>query len=185
MKTLVFVALAALSVPAMAQMDHANCPMAKGQKTAAAAPQETSPYTSHAGLKIKALTPETIEQYRKGTGMGLAIPAELNGYPGPRHVLDLGVEISLTSEQRAKMEELFESMRTAAVRLGEEIIALESKLDAGFASGTMTRVELQALTNEIASRQGKLRFTHLETHIAAKAILSAPQIAAYNKARGY
>jgi Spy/CpxP family protein refolding chaperone len=144
-----------------------------------------SPYTDRARLEIKALTPETIDQYRQGTGMGMAIPAELNGYPGPRHVLDLAEEVDLTPEQRTKIEALHRSMKAEAVRLGEEIIDRETRLDREFASGTISEATLETLTREIAVRQGKLRATHLEAHIATRALLTRAQITAYNKARGY
>lgn len=43
--------------------------------------------------------------------MGLAKAAELNGYPGPLHVLELAVDLSLTAEQKAATETLFKSMQ--------------------------------------------------------------------------
>ena len=33
--------------------------------------------------------------------MGLALAAELNGYPGPSHVLELADKLELSAEQRA------------------------------------------------------------------------------------
>ncbi|MBK5260831.1 MAG: hypothetical protein JJE51_14670 [Thermoanaerobaculia bacterium] len=133
------------SMPLFAQKDHANCPM-KDKKAEAS-------YTDRVSLEIKSLRPDDIDQYRKGTGMGLAIPAELNGYPGPRHVLDLAVEVALTDEQKTKMKSVYSQMHTKAVRLGEEIIALETTLDAAFAGGTMNDATLAKLTSEIAVRQ--------------------------------
>ena len=180
----------ALAAPALAQTDHAqtdhaNCPMAGKSEKKAAPAAEKSPYLDRAPLPVKALTADQIRQYREGMGMGMAIPAELNGYPGPRHVIDMAGEIELTAEQKAQMEDLFESMRVEAVRLGEEIVDLETRLDRAFSSGSMTRDELARLTGEIAVRQGKLRYTHLRAHIAAKEILTPAQVEAYNRARGY
>lgn len=39
--------------------------------------------------ELQALTPEEVEQYRAGAGMGYAKAAELNHFPGPMHVLEL------------------------------------------------------------------------------------------------
>lgn len=50
---------------------------------------DTSPYTGLQERPIKALSDQQIDDLREGRGMGLALPAELNGYPGPRHVLGL------------------------------------------------------------------------------------------------
>ena len=57
--------------------------------------------------------------------MGLALAAELNGYPGPLHVLDLAQELQLTAEQRRKTRVLFEAMRAETSALGAELIEAE------------------------------------------------------------
>ena len=51
--------------------------------------------------------------------MGLALAAELNGYPGPLHVIELADSLRLTPEQRARMEALHTSMTSEAGVLGE------------------------------------------------------------------
>ena len=48
-----------------------------------------SPYTGLEERDIKALSAEQVAGYLAGDGMGFALPAELNHYPGPKHVLDL------------------------------------------------------------------------------------------------
>ena len=48
-----------------------------------------SPYSGMQSRPIKALSEQQIADLRAGRGMGLALPAELNGYPGPVHVLEL------------------------------------------------------------------------------------------------
>ncbi len=50
-------------------------------------------------LPIRSLTPEEIRQIEQGEGAGFAKPAELNGLPGPRHVLDLAHELDLSADQ--------------------------------------------------------------------------------------
>ena len=46
-----------------------------------------SPYAGEERREIKSLSPQEIGDYLAGKGMGLAKAAELNGYPGPAHVL--------------------------------------------------------------------------------------------------
>ena len=48
----------------------------------------SSPYRGQTSTEIRGLTENEISELRQGHGMGLARAAELNGYPGPRHVLD-------------------------------------------------------------------------------------------------
>ena len=61
-----------------------------------------SPYMGQESREIKALSPQEISDYLLGRGMGLAKAAELNGYPGPAHVLELAVQLEITSEQRPR-----------------------------------------------------------------------------------
>jgi hypothetical protein len=72
-----------------------------------------SPYAGQELRGIKALSQEDIEGLLAGTGIpfgGMAKPAELNGYPGPRHVLDAveAREFELTSGQQEQIEALYE-----------------------------------------------------------------------------
>ena len=47
------------------------------------------PYAGMQQRALKALSEDQIADLRAGKGMGLALAAELNGYPGPIHVLEL------------------------------------------------------------------------------------------------
>ena len=78
--------------------------------------------------EIKGIDPTTIDAYRKGEGAGLALPAELNGYPGPRHVLDLADKLSLTTMQRAQIQALYNAMKPQAVALGTQLLGKEAAL---------------------------------------------------------
>ena len=49
----------------------------------AALAQSHQPYAGLEGRAIKALSEQQIADLRAGRGMGLALAAELNGYPGP------------------------------------------------------------------------------------------------------
>src|SRR4051794_40771771 len=61
----------------------------------------SAPYSGQQARSIKALSPENIAALLTGEGMGMAKAAELNGYPGPAHVLALAKELNLTEAQRA------------------------------------------------------------------------------------
>jgi hypothetical protein len=117
--------------------------------------------------------------------MGLARAAELNGYPGPRHVLDLAEALALTPEQQHALTDVFERMSAAAKPLGAEILMRERDLDRAFASGTVTPAQLAAATEAIGGLDGRLRGIHLAAHLETKTMLSAEQIARYIELRGY
>ncbi len=70
-----------------------------------------SPYAGMQAREVKALDAKTVDDLRAGRGMGLALAAELNGYPGPMHVLELADRLRLSPDQRAKVQQLFERMK--------------------------------------------------------------------------
>jgi Spy/CpxP family protein refolding chaperone len=147
--------------------------------------QSQQPYAGQQTRSIKALSDEQVRDLREGRGMGLALAAELNGYPGPTHALELGDRIGLTRDQRAKIEKLFTAMKTEAVALGNRLIAQEAELDRQFATRSITRSSLSTVMLQIATTQGALRETHLRYHLATVAILSPDQIRRYSELRGY
>ena len=61
--------------------------------------------------------------------MGFAKAAELNGYPGPAHVLELAEQLELSPTQRRDTEAIFERMQTRAKAAGKRVIDEESRLD--------------------------------------------------------
>ena len=141
------------------------------------------PYAGLETREIKALAPERIAGLRAGEGLGYALPAELNELPGPRHVLDL--DLDLTPEQEATIETVFAAMNAEARRLGEELIAAERALDVALASGTASPADIDRLTAEAAAVEGRLRATHLKAHLETTPLLSEAQRTAYTAARGY
>lgn len=151
----------------------------------AAGVDRASPYAGWQGREIKALSQQQAADLAAGRGMGLALAAELNGYPGPRHVLDLGEDLALTASQRAAFEALFDSMQAAAQRLGAAILAEEAGLDAAFRSGRIDEAELGRHMERLGALQGELRLVHLRTHLTARALLSPGQVARYDTLRGY
>jgi Spy/CpxP family protein refolding chaperone len=148
---------------------------------------ETSqqPYAGLEARSIKALSEEQIADLRSGRGMGLALAAELNGYPGPRHVIDLAAPLQLSDEQRVGVQALFEAMQAETVPIGEALIAQEAELERRFAERTITVERLDALTQDIGAIQASLRAAHLRYHIATLAALTPEQVARYNELRGY
>lgn len=147
----------------------------------------TSPYREEQTSEIRGLSEKEIRELRDGLGMGLARAAELNGYPGPRHLLDAveAEQIHLTPEQLRTIRRLFDSMSAEAKRLGDTILREEQALEAAFRQGAITEPDLQRLVTRIGQFQAELRLVHLRTHLEARAILNEHQIQRYNQVRGY
>jgi len=144
-----------------------------------------APYAGQEGRAIKALSAEDVAAYLRGEGMGLARAAELNHFPGPRHVLDLRAELRLTAAQRAAVQVAFVEMDAEARRLGAAIVEAERALDGRFARGDLGAAELDRAVEAIAALQGKLRAAHLRAHLATRAALTPEQVARYDALRGY
>jgi Spy/CpxP family protein refolding chaperone len=117
--------------------------------------------------------------------MSLALAAELNGYPGPSHTLELAAPLGLSNEQKHKTQALFAQMQADAKRLGEQLIASEQTLDRLFKEGKATVEAVQAATANAARTQGELRAAHLGYHLSMREVLTATQVARYNELRGY
>ncbi len=149
-----------------------------------------SPYAGQEARGIKSLSQNDIEGLLAGAGTpfgGMAKPAELNGYPGPRHVLDAydGGEFQLANEQHKQIEALYEEMRSEAIDLGEKIIDIEKEIDDSFTTKTITNAFLQEKVKESAELYGQLRFVHLKYHLSMVEILTPQQVEQYNELRGY
>lgn len=145
-------------------------------------------HSPHAGLEtrqIKALSDDDVTGFLAGRGMGLAIPAELNRYPGPRHVLDLASELQLSPEQDTAIRGIFEAMQERASALGHEYVALERELDRQFASRTVDEDRLLRLTTDIGRVLAEKRFMHLRAHLQTTALLTPEQVRQYDVHRGY
>jgi len=147
--------------------------------------QAQTPYAGMQTRPIKALSEQQIADLGAGRGMGLALAAELNGYPGPSHVLELADKLELSAEQRTNVQRLFDSMKAEAMPLGARLIEQEAELDKQFATRTVTPESLKASTAAAAATQGVLRETHLKYHLSTKGILTASQMTKYAELRGY
>jgi Spy/CpxP family protein refolding chaperone len=161
-----FTTLAMLAVPSVSQHDH-------------------SPYAGQERRAIKALSEEEMQALLSGQGMELAKAAELNHYPGPRHVLDLATPLQILEPQRAETQQIYDRMHQEAVRFGALLIDKERELDHLFATETVDSQTLQHLTKHIAQLQGDLRLAHLQAHVEMKRVLSREQIDTYDTLRGY
>lgn len=145
----------------------------------------SSPYAGLEARPIKALSDKDVDDLRNGRGMGLALPAELNGYPGPSHVVELSADLRLSDAQRARMGELFAAMKAETIPLGERLLVGEQDLDALFASKIVTPATLEAASSAIAKTQGALRAAHLRYHLLTVAELTSEQVRRYRELRGY
>ena len=152
---------------------------------AAAAQEAHSPYAHAGSTEVKTLSQAEVDELLEGAGMGLARAAELNRYPGPRHVLELADSLALTPDQRAAAERIFEAMSGRAKELGSAILDAEKALDAAFSAGGMTPEALADSVHRIAELQGDLRITHLRAHLEMREVLTAHQIHEYDRLRGY
>jgi hypothetical protein len=151
-----------------------------------AAPRtDTSPYVDEQRSPVRGLSASEVDDLLNGRGMGLARAAELSGYPGPRHALDLRSELALDASLVAETEAIFTRMQTAAKQLGAEIVQLESELGQAFIERRIDTEAVEEQTRAIAELQGKLRATHLRAHVELTALLRPEQIAKYNELRGY
>ena len=143
------------------------------------------PYAGQQHRDIKSLPAAEVTQLLSGEGMGLAKAAELNGYPGPAHVLEHAQALALTPEQQQASKTLMDNHKRRARQLGEALVAAERALDQAFATRQIDGPSLTRLTAEIGALQAQLREEHLRTHLAQTDILSAAQVRQYGALRGY
>ena len=136
-----------------------------------------------AGGGIKSLPARQMQGLLDGHGMGMAKAAELNGYPGPKHVLELADELDLSDGQRERSQALFDAMQADARTLGAQLVDEERRLDRLFADGLAQPNSMRSILDRISSLQGSLRARHLETHIAQRELLDREQIARYVELR--
>lgn len=145
----------------------------------------SAPYAGWQHREIKALSAQQLADLRSGKGMSLALAAELNGYPGPAHVLEHAQALALTPQQRAHTQALFDRMQAEAIRLAEEVVVAERRLDDLFAQRTADVASVDEATARAGAAHARLRASHLRYHLQMAELLSPAQRAAYAKARGY
>jgi len=146
---------------------------------------QDAPYAGLERRPIKALSPEEVKGYAEGAGMSLALPAELNGYPGPRHVLDAADSLGLSEGQRQAISAVFDSMQHQAIAVGLRYIRAEQHLDSLFAVGGVTNESLHQGVAAAEDLKARLRVIHLAAHLETTALMDRDQIARYQHMRGY
>ena len=170
MKSLIVALLAVLlPFPLLAQGEHGH----------------SSPYVGQQLREIKSLSAEDIAELEEGGGWGLAKAAELNGMPGPSHVLKMKHELRLTADQEASTRRIFVRMRDDAIKEGRKLIAGETALEVGFRERTLDRRSLGERIREIEMSRSNLRFIHLAAHLQTMLVLKEGQVELYNELRGY
>ena len=155
------------------------------QNSAAFASGTKNHYADFTKRNIKSLSNEDIAALQAGSGWGLALPAELNGWPGPKHVLELKSELDLSEEQIDEITAIFQAMQKQAITAGETYIEAEEALSRAFEHGHIDEARLSTLLSDAATARGALRNIHLSAHLTTPAILTPEQIQKYNQLRGY
>ena len=152
---------------------------------AGAAEKLISPYAGEEARLLKSLSSEDIYDLLNGRGWGLAKAAELNGVPGPAHLLEMKNEIALSAKQVRSVKGIWNQMNNDARRLGERYVALERNLNQQFSTRQMDQQSLRTILAEIASVRTDLRYTHLSAHLKTLHLLEPSQVTLYNRLRGY
>ncbi len=154
--------------------------------SAAAQQQGTAPGPISPGKAAEAAHHACLDQERaaleRGEGFGMALAADRNGFPGPRHVLELRAELKLTPEQQSAIEDLFRRMKQQALARGKDVLVAEQKLETLFAA-KRPEAELREQAFRAATLRAELRWVHLSAHLAAQKLLSPEQLAAYQHLR--
>lgn len=143
-----------------------------------------APYAGQESGAVSALSAEEIDGLRAGLGLGLAKPAELNGYPGPLHALELAAELRLSEEQTRAIRATYETMKANAKALGAKYIEAERSIDDAFRSGG----DAAAVATRVAAAErlrAELRLVHLTAHLEITPLLTPDQRLRYAAMRGY
>ncbi len=151
----------------------------------ASAQSAPSRYAGEQSRAIKALSEREVAGLLEGHGAGFAKAAELNGYPGPLHTLELKEPLRLTPQQAAATASLMAAHKASARELGAALVGAERQLDGLFAGRSADPAAVEQATRKVALLHARLRAEHLNTHIAQTALLSAEQIQRYSVLRGY
>ena len=151
----------------------------------AVAQQLQQPYAGLETRAIKSLSEQQIGDLSAGRGMGLALAAELNGYPGPSHAIELASQLGLSADQVEKLRQLFAAMKAETIPIGATLIEQERGLNQDFARHTITLASLETSTRDIGATQAALRAAHLKYHLSTVAVLTPAQIKRYDELRGY
>ena len=142
-------------------------------------------YAGQQARAIKSLSADEIASLLEGRGMGYAKAAELNGYPGPMHVLDHAKALALSAEQETATRNLLATHKAQVRHLGKELVESERDLDRLLATRSIDNAALERQLGVIATRQAAVRASHLSAHLAQTALMTRTQVEKYTEVRGY
>jgi Spy/CpxP family protein refolding chaperone len=143
------------------------------------------PYAGQQTRVVTSLSAEELSGFLEGRGMGLARAAELNGYPGPMHLLELEKELGLTADQRHQIELAMQRVKAKAIDLGRKYVEAERAVDAAFRSDAADPAIIAARVAEANLLLGEVRLSHLAAHLEVTPLLTPEQRARYAELRGY
>jgi Spy/CpxP family protein refolding chaperone len=152
---------------------------------AAASTVAPGTYAGQQTRTATSLSDDEVAGLRAGKGLGLAKPAELNGYPGPMHALELADQLALTADQRASIQQIFDRMAASAKIAGAAYVDAEQALDGVFRSGKADTKTVAAALAKADKARAAARMAHLKAHIETTPILTPQQRATYAQLRGY
>lgn len=144
---------------------------------------QQTPQSGHKGGGPQSMQMREHRSLMQGRGMGMARIADVNGYPGPMHVLQHAEALELSEEQRAQTAEIRDRVRNEAPAIGEQIVAAEKRLEAMFAEGEVEPAAMDALLSEIADLRARFRSVHLTAHLDQARVLTEAQIEQYMELR--
>ena len=144
-----------------------------------------APYAGQQSRAIPSLSEQEIADLKAGRGMGLALPAELNGYPGPMHVLELAEHLKLDDKRKSEVQVVFDWMKAQAETLGTKLIDAEAAIGIAFRDGQITKQSLSDRVTVAEKIRAELRQVHLAAHIETAVLLTSEQKATYSALRGY
>jgi hypothetical protein len=146
-----------------------------------------SPYAAgfDAQARVRGLSPDEMRQIRAGEGAGFARAAELNGLPGPRHVLDLAAELGLSREQFEQIQAVYEATRADAIGVGQQYLTSHESLEQDLRARRLTTGGLAARHADVSALRAELELIHLRAHLVTVDLLTEDQVTTYNRLRGY
>ncbi len=167
------VAVAVVTSPAVAQDDDSS--MSKGRMQQMHGQAEGG--MQGMGGMLSGVSEQEKEMLLKGGGLGAGMIAMMNGYPGPKHVLEMGDELELTAAQRESIGTIYGKVKAESVKLGTELVEKDEELAALFTSGSVSTKDVEKRSREIGELQGRLRAAHLNAHVQTHAELTPAQLA--------
>lgn len=125
--------------------------------------------------KAQVTIPSDKDKLLKGEPMGQTLVAERNNFPSPQKILTLKDQLGLSKDQIRKIDEMLKNSSISITVQGQEIVEAEEDLNNLFASDALNEKMLRTKLEYIGKLRANLRFTHLQTYLRAKQILSVNQ----------